>query len=362
MVWSREELPEIWWVLGMRREERFRSKPGVNALVGMGTSKLRSLELKLGLIQTVVLSGIIMGAMLCAFAFGYLSGESVGFERALASSVANVTRFPVVEEGHTKDAGRDRAAQIYAKLGDAKSAAAGSLGDSELELGKIPTTLEEPVAQSIPAASVSKEAGVNAAAEGSKNPVSGAQAFDLNVLDRPTDEELGRAAGGVSVLGDSPGGGGAKTLGALLSDGDPLESAAERVLPPGQPAASGPRQETAPKPQFADSVVSKPVPSTVKQDPQQEPILGDVPLKSTLSAGWYAQVAAPQKLEDANRLAAKLRASGFPVVVEKTQVRGQQYFRVLTGPEKGRNQAEQLVGQLKREKYLGADPFIRMVK
>jgi len=94
-----------------------------------------------------------------------------------------------------------------------------------------------------------------------------------------------------------------------------------------------------------------------RRDALEEPSSG-----GSLPAGWYAQVAAPQRREDANRLAGRLRASGFPVVVETAQVRGQQYFRVLAGPEKGRNQAEQLVGQLKRERYLNADPFIRMVK
>jgi cell division septation protein DedD len=81
-----------------------------------------------------------------------------------------------------------------------------------------------------------------------------------------------------------------------------------------------------------------------------------------VSAGWYAQVAAPSRVEDARDLGKKLRSSGFAVQIEQAKVRGQEYFRVLVGPESNRTYAERLVTQLKRERYIQGDPFIKKVR
>jgi hypothetical protein len=43
-------------------------------------------------------------------------------------------------------------------------------------------------------------------------------------------------------------------------------------------------------------------------------------------------------------------------------VRGEEYYRVLVGPEQNRVHADRLVGQLRSERYLAAPPFIRQVK
>ncbi|MCB0336128.1 MAG: SPOR domain-containing protein, partial [Bdellovibrionales bacterium] len=77
---------------------------------------------------------------------------------------------------------------------------------------------------------------------------------------------------------------------------------------------------------------------------------------------WYAQVLAPKELSEAQALSDKLKDSGFPVVIEHAEVRGQQYYRVLVGGEESRQQAEILIKQLQREKYLKGDPFLRMIR
>ena len=61
-------------------------------------------------------------------------------------------------------------------------------------------------------------------------------------------------------------------------------------------------------------------------------------------------------------MATMLSSSGFPVVIEKAMVRGQTYYRVLVGPEDDRTRGEILLGQVKRERYLTGQPFIRMIK
>jgi len=342
----------------------------------MKIGNLRSLEIKLGLIQTVVLVGVIMGVMLCAFAFGFLSGESVGFERALAGSVANIARFPVSEEPPALESGRDRAAQIYARLKDSKAAGDRGAKEVEPELGKIKSTEEAPVAQLLSSAAT-KTATASALMKGEKpQETEGGSVLGLDILDKPVDEGVVGADQGVSVLGET-GVLQQGSLGSLLAaQGHNLQRDEGRnVLSENSIQRSSSLAEVIPpKPQFVEldsAAESSPKSQTgglvdrlaeVKSTPRPTPHPQAASPQSTLPPGWYAQVAAPQKLEDANSLAAKLKNSGFPVVVERAEVRGQQYFRVLAGPEKGRTQAEHLVGQLKREKYIGADPFIRMVK
>jgi DedD protein len=85
-------------------------------------------------------------------------------------------------------------------------------------------------------------------------------------------------------------------------------------------------------------------------------------VKRVVPGGYFAQVAAPKNLSDAESVARKLKKSGFPVVVEVANVRGEEYYRVLVGPEQNRVHADRLVDQLRSERYLSAPPFIRQVK
>lgn len=85
-------------------------------------------------------------------------------------------------------------------------------------------------------------------------------------------------------------------------------------------------------------------------------------VKRVLPPGYFAQVAAPKSLGEAEQTARQLKASGFPVVIEVASKRGQDFYRVLVGPEQNRVHAERLVGQLKSERYLVGAPFIRQAE
>jgi DedD protein len=82
-------------------------------------------------------------------------------------------------------------------------------------------------------------------------------------------------------------------------------------------------------------------------------------LRNSLPKGWFAQVAAPKRLSEAEAMATKLKRSGFPVLIERANVRGEEYFRVVVGPESDRVQVDRLIAQVKREGY---SPFPRAVK
>jgi cell division septation protein DedD len=96
--------------------------------------------------------------------------------------------------------------------------------------------------------------------------------------------------------------------------------------------------------------------------PSPKPIVKEASnfLKPKLNRGWYVQVGAPESLDEANKIASQLKDSGFPVSIEKAQVQSQTYYRLLVGPEDNRVQGERLLEQVKRERYIKAQPFLRM--
>ncbi len=101
---------------------------------------------------------------------------------------------------------------------------------------------------------------------------------------------------------------------------------------------------------------------TADSSSTQSPSASAGMVKQVLPPGYFAQVAAPKRLQEAQDVARRLKRSGFPVVIETAHVRGEDYYRVLVGPEDGKVQAERLVDQLKRESYLSGTAFLRRVK
>jgi len=72
-------------------------------------------SIKLGLIQAVVLLGIVTGSMLCAFYLGLISGQKAGFESAQAINLASVAKLPIPEQYRNAELD-EVASKVYAKL------------------------------------------------------------------------------------------------------------------------------------------------------------------------------------------------------------------------------------------------------
>ena len=85
-------------------------------------------------------------------------------------------------------------------------------------------------------------------------------------------------------------------------------------------------------------------------------------IRNVLPKGWFAQIAAPKSISEAESVARQLKAAGFSVMIERADVRGDLYFRLLVGPEVSKDQAERLIAQVKREKIVKSDPFLRLIK
>ncbi|MBX7138162.1 MAG: SPOR domain-containing protein [Oligoflexia bacterium] len=371
----------------------------------MNKRNLRYWEFKVGLVQAVVLLGVICGSVACAFFLGLYTGQKTGFENAMASSVASVARLPVVVDQENALTDEDTLSQVYARLsdygadkknpGDKSNAAAdtSAKGAEIPELNKVKDLEDAPLDIAPPADDADTE---EHPALGAKNDAALKAKADVN---EAVNKALGEGSTGSKAN--------SRTLGALLNDSaddkkvdapaiaatdkrsnDKL-TAEKKAVSDAAPLAKAntkadnlknspayPQNSEAPiirdladvaKPEKASA--AKIVKENAVKDTANKAVAAknaQPPVKAqsatVLPRGWFAQVAAPKKRGDADGLAAKLRASGFTVTIESAEVRGDQYFRVLVGPEDSRDQAQRLSAQLARERYLQGQPFIRMVK
>lgn len=367
----------------MQRIPGPRANPTIKPLATMNKKNLRVWEIKIGLTQLVVLIGAVSGSLLCAFLLGYFSGQRVGFEGALASTMANVARMPVAAERNEDSNVDDVVSEVYARLGEEGASDLGS--DLKKGANEAAAKIED-----LPDLSGIKKL---------------AQAEKIEELNLPQKIEANAA-----VINERNQNEARKSLGSLVEEQKPAdkESAAEsvpqvEVLEPLLDKAKTEKDITLAKIDRSEEVAKELLKGAEKtqqanknlklevkpQAIQKEEKLALLNNKSKLEAkeakstdsktaalnksqqistvpklskGWFAQVAAPRKRTDADAIVSKLRSSGFRVSIENANVRGEEYFRVMVGPEDNRQMAERLVDQLKREKYLKSDPFVRLVK
>ena len=361
-----------------------RTHPTVKPLATMNRRNLRSWELRLGLVQVVILLGVVTGSIACVFYLGFFSGHRVGFETAMQTTLANSAPIPVdaSSDANTQVVADQQLTEIYAKLQeDQPKAGAGAAAREEVPaLGNIPTTEEAPVAVVAPDASEGEKAE---AKSGSTISVLMPDAKDLETEDLVGDQ--GEEAPAVDIL-EMPKPAESKTLGQAAEQQVNTEAKAAAHAKSHETMAEPPKVVAKAEEKKIAPVVAKTAP-LAKEEPTKkvsavtegtlgaakaakseavaniapvdnEPLL----IRTVPPPGWYAQISAPRKLQDAEILSKKLKASGFKVVVENAKVRGEEYFRVLVGPETGRPVAERMLEQLKRESYISGDPFIRLVR
>ena len=284
-----------------------KTRPSINQLPLMNRHNLEKKEVRLGLAQIVAVLGLTVGSILAAFCLGFYSGRSVAFERELSNALASLPKFPVNTEQADHDISDQIATEIYAKLNARPEESMPSAGELQKDnvFPDLATIEEAQIADEDLAAVLELD---------KENDAEGAAIFDD--FDKQESRTLKEE----------------RALSALFK-----EQVNEEVKEEATPVA-----------------VRQP---TVKVEPTAIP----VQIKSVAS-GWYAQVAAPKLMQDANVLTINLKKSGFKSVIEEAEVRGEKYYRVLVGPESSKAQAEVLLQQLKREPYIDSDPFLKVVK
>lgn len=352
----------------------FRTNPTVKSVSSMNKKNLERWEMRLGVAQVVIVLGVVTGCMTFAFYLGFFAGKSAGFEFAMETNATSAAKLPISGDGARDKSAIDITEQavsdVYARLNEKAKKEASE--DSEIlddvpSLGSIKEMEHAAPENAAPAAPAVKDLpGIESEAhkvwdadETQKEPAS-----DVKVLgdDLPKSEtttaKVNPAAGNVFGEDEHPIDRALDEAGApkkAVKDDKPTDAIVEKEV-----------KKEAPKP-TATPVPPTPTPKKVeakKEEPKKEVKKeeGASIIRGAIPKGWFAQVAAPTKLKDAEGVASQLKKNGFRVVIETAKVRGDEYYRILVGPEGNKQQAELLVQQLKRESYLSGSPFIRMVK
>jgi len=356
-----------------------RTAPTIKSQVSMNRKLLSKYEIKLGIIQIVVLLGAVTGSVVCAFLLGLFAGQHSGYESALASNVANVTKLPIAQDEGDADVSHQLTTEVLAKLEQPTARVKPDVED-------VPTLgiIEEvPADGEIVTLGTGDAASTGSAADEVQQPRAEAAAVAKAARESISDSKEGTLAAGAlfDARGDESGKGDTlakvteplvvtkqpgKTLGDLAAGtkarAEPQASGKAKLgaLALSEEKVAASARDSSQKGELAAVAKAKAgalatTPSVAVEDDADQ-------IKSVLPRGWFAQVAAPRKLKDADILAKKLKGSGFSTVIETANVRGQDYFRVLVGPEENRKQAQLLVDQLKRESYIPGEPFLRLVR
>lgn len=333
-----------------------KTRPLIKPLVTMNKKNLQQWEIKLGPMQVTVIVSVVVVSMISAFVFGKIIGEGIGFDAALSASTSQTPKIPIVRDDTAAEMNPEAVSRVYAKLGTLPKITDDGADHPEYADGSDLSPVKTNTART----ALDEVAGGLIDAEADKlTPELGdpAGVLTVNPLEEPAAEELVKKEDG-------------RTLGAMIQAEQEKE-----ILPPVQ---EDPVKPVEVKKSVAKAVVSEPIirkPEPKKPTPvkkverpvitklaQVEERVSSPYVRDVIGSGWYAQVSAPKQLRDAEFLSRRLQHSGFPVVVEKANVRGEKYFRVLVGPEDNREQAQRLKSQLLRESYLQGDPFIKRVK
>lgn len=321
-------------------------------------------EVRLGKLQVVVWLGLALGAIVGAYFVGFFSGRYVGFESARESSAGEVAKLPV-PEAFQGGAGQNpggvydrlktpallRDPEVEAPAGKVRAGAQAAAADARLE--EIKREVE------------SSSAGDTAASSGATEDSAAATILDEESSEQDIENMINEPQSGPQVIiGSDEGLGAAKVPDSvrLLGTGK-TDGVAEQQAKVVNPAKNQKSATTLLDERIANarSDASKGVQSAAVEGKTASRDSGPL-VRKVIPSGYFAQVAAPKKLAEAESIAGKLKRSGFPVVVESAAVAGQSFYRVLVGPEQNKLQADRLVSQLKSEKYLSGDPFIRKVK
>lgn len=337
-----------------------RTAPSVSGSPKVNRRQLRALEVHLGAFQLAVLLGLVTGSMACAFYLGFFSGQRVGYENALVGSASTLARFALntKELNSSEMIGNDGAESASALVKDERRTGPRASRESkdvfsgsdlnELSAAAKPKN-ETQVA--IPPAVVGGGAIVGAAVQDQSAEDSKADPVASKALPAPEDEVI-------RVYGNerTP----KRTSIATLKEESRASAPPKPIKSEVVSEVKVVKPQTQQKPQVLASL--QPEAKANRVEPSSTRRVESVPVKSILAAGWYAQVAAPRKMADAEALANRIRKNGFPVSIESASVKGEAYYRVIVGPEDNKKQAQVLVEQLKSERSIQGEPFIRNIR
>jgi cell division septation protein DedD len=332
----------------------------------------RGWEIKLGPLQVVVWLGLALGAIFGSYFIGFFSGKYVGFEDARTASGGEVPKLALNEE--VPDRSPKEWDNVYGKLGGAAVVSQdekASAGDEQAASGKKAAEPKAPDQRIVKAVQEMQHDDAASARENSP-----AVVVKKDLLSDTDSIFSGDVGTGDAVLDDSPSkeisgkGGEVRVLGREVESLDgttdaPAAPAQVKSAPPVVDDSKVAGKESPAKKVAAleaDEEAATTKAKTSAEPKVKEPVKEKVSVVKRLPKGYFAQVAAPKTRTEAEDLARRIRKSGFPVVVEDNSTGRSPFYRVMVGPEDNKVQADRMLGQLKREKYLSGKAFVREVK
>jgi cell division septation protein DedD len=318
--------------------------------------------------------------MLCAFYLGLVSGQKAGFETAQSINLASVAKLPVPDQYREEDL-EAVASDVYAKLGSGKETPA-PVAEEGVEVKAEPVDLTPIETKKVARpAKEDKEAAIVDDTE------AGTQANKdiIRILSEPPSKKSANSKKAEAKKEATA------TLGSLLDESSEGEIVVEDKRKPEvdgdisteksvlaslskDPVVVKPAAKIEPvkkevvkeaPAKIVEKKVETPVRKVEVKETKVAPKLKEQPkpkATTVISKGWYAQVAAPSRKEDAVILTQKLKNSGFRATVETANIRGEEYYRVLVGPEEEKRYSQTMVDQLKREPFIKGVPFLRFIK
>jgi cell division septation protein DedD len=347
-------------------------------------------EVRIGLTQAFAWLGFLGALVVLSFFLGLYIGKKSGFEAAKETSLEELARSPIDAPtgndvgviGDANSQNQNSSDSIYQKL--QATAPTAQPTNAELPtLGKIAGVKDSPIELTVPSDKAAKTVmdvastaaaivGGSAGNQLNKKAENIAKAIvdgkEINVGGNDDSQKI-QFASPTPIVQNEP-----VKEGIIAPTVVPTIAATPVATPTTIAELVAPVVETLATPAPTAAVKASPTPkgtpkatpTKIKSTPTPKPTVAAKTEESSsaksISKGWYAQVAAPQKMAEAQEIINKLSASGFKAKIERAEVKGEQYYRVIVGPEKTKDAANKLAQDLRGAGAVGGTPFVKQVK
>jgi cell division septation protein DedD len=319
----------------------------------MNRKKINSWEVKLYPLQIIILFGIILGSLASSYYLGFFTGQSFGYKTALDKSESSVSKLPILP-ALNEESFDSVASEVYAKLNEDKFTKEAS--------AKNPTDTKKssdlPKLEPIGALEAKKDEAHllngqdNLAQNGGANGLAAVKEQDSVEKREREKDSLLLSDGNLLNAQESE----IKGLkGSREADG---KNGSDKVVSVVEEVKDVPQNETKKLSAAEKETTNNSKSENANSLQEQKDSVSIAPPKT----GWYVQLAAPNMLADAEVMIEKLKKSGFLAVVETAKVKNSFYYRVLVGPEENKQRAERLLSQVKQEKRVQGNPFVKFIK
>lgn len=301
-------------------------------------------ELHMKLPQVVALWGIVALAMVLVFVFGFQAGRQQGLRLALEEHDVGVLRLPVDRSGLS--AANTKSEQLVSlSLGEQKMAQnAAAAPNSTVVKDDLRPAVDVSATE---AASTAPMSGFGSKAATQVIAASSAPSAQI-VSPVPAAAKVATLGSKRLVTGVAAGPNEVSGSAEVVAKGslDPAPSSSVEsfsgVVSRASSVEGGERRAAAGSALEAE---------TKKAEPKIE--------TSRPASGWYLQVAASNSPSETAKLVAKLNQQQLPVVVQSATVRKTRYARILVGPFKAKNTAQEHRKKIKSLNLGKGNPFVR---